>query len=44
MPKPKKIKLDMTKTIKELEEKTKKNPYWGTAGAYGGSVNISDRH
>ena len=40
----KKIKLDMTKTIKELEAKTKKNPYWGTAGAHGGSVNISDRH
>ena len=41
---PKKIKLDMTKKIKELEAKDKANKYWGTAGAYGGSVNISDKH
>ena len=44
MPKPKKIKLDMSAMEKKLIEKTVKTPYWGTAGAYGGSVNISDKH
>ena len=42
MPKPKK--LDLKALEKKLIEKTIKNPYWGTAGAYGGSVNVSDRH
>jgi len=40
----KKIKLDMSAMIKKLEDKDKKNKYWGTAGAYGGSVNVSDKH
>ena len=43
MGKPKKIKLDMSAMKKKLIEKTVKDPYWGTAGANGGSVNISDR-
>ena len=40
--KTKKIKLDMTKTIKDLEAKTIRNPYWGTG--LSGGVNVSDRH
>ena len=43
MGKSKKIKLDMTKTIKELEEKTKKNPYWGT-GITGTTQYVNDQH
>jgi|LUML01.1.fsa_nt_gb hypothetical protein len=31
----KKIKLDMSDTIKRLEEKDKKDPYWGTGGSKG---------
>ena len=34
----------MLKALKlKLIDKSVKNPYWGTAGAHGGSVNISDR-
>ena len=40
----KKVKLDMSAMKAKLIKKTIKNPYWGTAGAHGGSVNISDRH
>ena len=36
--------LNLKALEKKLIEKTVKNPYWGTAGAHGGSVNISDRH
>ncbi len=43
MPK-KKVKLDMSAIKKKLIEKTVKDPYWGTAGSHGGSVNVSDRH
>jgi len=43
MPK-KKVKLDMSAIKKKLIEKTVKDPYWGTAGAHGGSVNVSDKH
>ena len=39
--KPKKIKLDMSDTIKRLEKETIRNPYWGTG--LSGGVNISDR-
>ena len=31
-----KKKLDMSKMIKELEQKTIKDPYWGTGGGRGG--------
>ena len=37
-------KLDLKALEKKLIKKTIKNPYWGTAGAHGGSVNNSDRH
>ena len=40
--KTKKIKLDMSDTIKRLEKETIKNPYWGTG--LSGGVNISDKH
>ena len=32
----KKVKLDMSKMVKELEQKTIKDPYWGTGGGSGG--------
>lgn len=32
----KRIKLDMSDTIKRLEAKDKKDPYWGTGGSKGG--------
>ena len=40
--KPKKLNLKALEA--KLIKKTIKNPYWGTAGAHGGSVNISDKH
>ena len=44
MGKPKKKEVDLKALKLKLIEKTVKDPYWGTAGAHGGSVNISDRH
>ena len=36
----KRIKLDMSDTIKRLEAKDKKDPYWGTGGSKGGTFNV----
>ena len=35
--------VDLKALKVRLIKKTIKNPYWGTAGAYKGSVNISDK-
>ena len=44
MGKSKKKEVDLKALKLKLIEKTVKDPYWGTAGANGGSVNVSDRH